>query len=97
MQVVDPSSSVQGPGQEGAGHHTALHKAASVGNSDVVAALIQGGCALDLQNRVSCTSISQSIFVYIALFIQSAVTYNAKYCTLKKTTLTLLHGYGMIA
>lgn len=36
----------------GQGHQTALHRAASVGNSDAVAALIQGGCAVDLQDRV---------------------------------------------
>ena len=43
-----PTSSCQG-----AGHQTALHQAAMVGNSDAMTALIQGGCALDLQNRVS--------------------------------------------
>ncbi|XP_070698448.1 ankyrin repeat domain-containing protein 6 [Pempheris klunzingeri] len=41
-----PSASHQGPG-----HQTALHRAAMVGNSDTVAALIQGGCAVDLQDR----------------------------------------------
>ncbi|XP_040917264.1 ankyrin repeat domain-containing protein 6 [Toxotes jaculatrix] len=41
-----PTSSRQGPG-----HQTALHRAAMVGNSDVMAALIQGGCAVDLQDR----------------------------------------------
>lgn len=46
--VPVPSSSCQG-----SGHLTALHQAAMVGKSDVIAALIQGGCAVDLQDRVS--------------------------------------------
>lgn len=47
--VVHVSSS----SRQGLGHRTALHRAATVGNSDAVAALIQGGCAVDLQDRVS--------------------------------------------
>lgn len=43
-----PSSSCQGPC-----HKPGLHRAAMVGNSDAMAALIQGGCAVDLQDRVS--------------------------------------------
>lgn len=46
--VHDPPPTNQGPG-----HQTALHRAAMVGNSDAMAALIQGGCAVDLQDRVS--------------------------------------------
>lgn len=38
------------------GHLTALHRAAKVGNSDTMAALIQGGCAVDLQDKVSADS-----------------------------------------
>lgn len=42
-----------GPGPvPGSGLHTALHRAAAVGCSRTVAALIQGGCAVDLQDKV---------------------------------------------
>ena len=34
------------------GEQTALHRAAVVGNSDVISALIQEGCALDRQDKV---------------------------------------------
>ncbi|XP_030299154.1 ankyrin repeat domain-containing protein 6 isoform X2 [Sparus aurata] len=50
---VSPSS---GPGP---GHQTALHRAAMVGNSDAVAALIQGGCAVDLQDRDGNTALHE--------------------------------------
>ncbi|XP_069392251.1 ankyrin repeat domain-containing protein 6 isoform X2 [Paralichthys olivaceus] len=49
-----PASSCQGPG-----HQTALHRAAMVGNSDAMTALIQGGCALDLQNRDGNTALHE--------------------------------------
>ncbi|MEQ2164305.1 hypothetical protein GOODEAATRI_005287, partial [Goodea atripinnis] len=35
---------------EVSGHQTALHRSAMVGNSETMAALIAGGCAVDLQN-----------------------------------------------
>lgn len=44
---------------------TALHRAAMVGNSNAVAALIQGGCAVDLQNRVSGEHTCQNVFRHI--------------------------------
>lgn len=50
VQALVHVSSSPGPGP---GLQTALHRAAMVGNSDTVAALIQGGCAMDLQDRVS--------------------------------------------
>lgn len=34
------------------GDQTALHRAAVVGNSDAITALIQEGCALDRQDKV---------------------------------------------
>lgn len=37
------------------GDQTALHRAAVVGNSDVLTALIQEGCALDRQDNVKKT------------------------------------------
>lgn len=39
--------------EQGSGVQTALHRAAKVGNAQTVAALINGGCAVDLQDRVS--------------------------------------------
>ncbi|CAL8285577.1 unnamed protein product [Lota lota] len=41
------------------GHQTALHRAAAVGNSDAMAALVQGGCALDLQERDGNTALHE--------------------------------------
>lgn len=35
------------------GDQTALHRAAVVGNTDVIATLIQEGCALDRQDKVT--------------------------------------------
>ncbi|XP_059208897.1 ankyrin repeat domain-containing protein 6 [Centropristis striata] len=49
-----PSSPCQGPG-----HQTALHRAAMVGNSDAMAALIRGGCAVDLQDRDGNTALHE--------------------------------------
>ncbi|CAK6977737.1 ankyrin repeat domain-containing protein 6 [Scomber scombrus] len=52
--VPVPPSSCQG-----SGHRTALHRAAMVGNSDAIAALIQGGCAVDLQDRDGNTALHE--------------------------------------
>lgn len=38
------------------GDQTALHRAAVVGNSDVITALVQEGCALDRQDKVKNTT-----------------------------------------
>ncbi|XP_065803791.1 ankyrin repeat domain-containing protein 6 isoform X2 [Labrus bergylta] len=43
----------------GRGHLTALHRAATVGNSDTMAALIQGGCAVDLQDKDGNTALHE--------------------------------------
>ncbi|KAG7509854.1 ankyrin repeat domain-containing protein 6-like isoform X2 [Solea senegalensis] len=51
---VSAPSSCQGPG-----HQTALHRAAMVGKSDAMAALIQGGCAVDLQDRDGNTALHE--------------------------------------
>ncbi|XP_076149465.1 ankyrin repeat domain-containing protein 6 [Alosa pseudoharengus] len=40
-------------------HQTALHRAAMVGNRDGVAALIKGGCALDLQDKDGNTALHE--------------------------------------
>ncbi|KAL7862473.1 hypothetical protein SRHO_G00139140 [Serrasalmus rhombeus] len=39
------------------GHQTALHRAAVVGNREVISALVQGGCALDLQDKAGNTAL----------------------------------------
>ncbi|RXN08858.1 ankyrin repeat domain-containing 6-like protein [Labeo rohita] len=41
------------------GHQTALHRAAVVGNRDTIAALIHGGCALDLQDKEGNTALHE--------------------------------------
>ncbi|KAM3594312.1 uncharacterized protein V6R79_005639 [Siganus canaliculatus] len=41
------------------GHQTALQQAAMVGNSNAVAALIRGGCAVDLQHRDGNTALHE--------------------------------------
>ncbi|XP_051801123.1 ankyrin repeat domain-containing protein 6 [Acanthochromis polyacanthus] len=44
---------------QGSGHLTALHQSSMVGNSETMAALIQGGCAVDLQDRDGNTALHQ--------------------------------------
>ncbi|XP_036928161.1 ankyrin repeat domain-containing protein 6 [Acanthopagrus latus] len=56
VQALVHVSSSPGPGP---GLQTALHRAAMVGNSDTVAALIQGGCAMDLQDRDGNTALHE--------------------------------------
>ncbi|XP_072546294.1 ankyrin repeat domain-containing protein 6 [Salminus brasiliensis] len=41
------------------GHQTALHRAAVVGNREVISALVQGGCALDLQDKEGNTALHE--------------------------------------
>ncbi|XP_047249244.1 ankyrin repeat domain-containing protein 6 isoform X2 [Girardinichthys multiradiatus] len=41
------------------GHQTALHRSAMVGNSETMAALIAGGCAVDLQNPLGNTALHE--------------------------------------
>ncbi|XP_029487002.1 ankyrin repeat domain-containing protein 6-like isoform X2 [Oncorhynchus nerka] len=52
-----------GPGRSGRvkkeGEQTALHRAAVVGNSDVISALIQEGCALDRQDKDGNTALHE--------------------------------------
>ncbi|KAM9341248.1 ankyrin repeat domain-containing protein 6 [Symphorus nematophorus] len=54
-----PLVHVSSPPCQTAGQQTALHRAAKVGNSDAVAALIQGGCAVDLQDRDGNTALHE--------------------------------------
>ncbi|XP_035802653.1 ankyrin repeat domain-containing protein 6 isoform X2 [Amphiprion ocellaris] len=44
---------------QGSGHLTALHQSSMVGNSETMAALIQGGCAVDLQDRDGNTALHE--------------------------------------
>uniref|UniRef100_A0A4W5JDV1 Ankyrin repeat domain 6 n=1 Tax=Hucho hucho TaxID=62062 RepID=A0A4W5JDV1_9TELE len=41
------------------GHQTALHRAAMVGNCDIIDGLIKGGCALDLQDKDGNTALHE--------------------------------------
>ncbi|KAJ3613122.1 hypothetical protein NHX12_019374 [Muraenolepis orangiensis] len=41
------------------GPQTALHRAAAMGNSDAMASLVQGGCALDLKDRDGNTALHE--------------------------------------
>ncbi|XP_037652419.1 ankyrin repeat domain-containing protein 6 [Sebastes umbrosus] len=50
---------VPSPSRKGPGHQTALHRVAMVGNGDAMAALIQGGCAVDLQDRDGNTALHE--------------------------------------
>ncbi|XP_024128563.1 ankyrin repeat domain-containing protein 6 isoform X2 [Oryzias melastigma] len=45
---------------KGSGVQTALHRAAKVGNAQTVAALINGGCAVDLQDRDGNTALHEA-------------------------------------
>ncbi|KAM9354787.1 ankyrin repeat domain-containing protein 6 [Pholidichthys leucotaenia] len=45
---------------KGLGHQTELHRSAMVGNSEAIAALIQGGCAVDLQDRDGNTALHEA-------------------------------------
>ncbi|XP_029973355.1 ankyrin repeat domain-containing protein 6 [Salarias fasciatus] len=42
------------------GHQTALHRSAMVGNSTAIAALVKGGCALDLKDRDGNTALHEA-------------------------------------
>ncbi|XP_069370953.1 ankyrin repeat domain-containing protein 6b isoform X4 [Paralichthys olivaceus] len=48
-----------GSGRVKEGEQTALHRAAVVGNSDVISALIQEGCALDRQDKDGNTALHE--------------------------------------
>ncbi|XP_036006967.1 ankyrin repeat domain-containing protein 6 [Fundulus heteroclitus] len=41
------------------GHQTALHRSAMVGNSEAMAALVAGGCAVDLQDPLGNTALHE--------------------------------------
>ncbi|XP_067428755.1 ankyrin repeat domain-containing protein 6b isoform X3 [Thunnus thynnus] len=49
----------EGSGRVKEGEQTALHRAAVVGNSDVISALIQEGCALDRQDKDGNTALHE--------------------------------------
>ncbi len=53
------------------GHQTALHRAAVVGNRDAISALIHGGCALDLQDKVCSFVLQKSLSCFLMIIIVS--------------------------
>ncbi|XP_053289763.1 ankyrin repeat domain-containing protein 6 [Pleuronectes platessa] len=81
-----PTSSCQGPG-----HQTALHQAAMVGNSDAMTALIQGGCALDLQNRDGNTALHEVSWHGFSQCVKLLVKAGAAVHIMNKAGNTALH------
>ncbi|KAA0710978.1 Ankyrin repeat domain-containing protein 6 [Triplophysa tibetana] len=57
MLLSDIVPSMFNEKKRGKGHQTALHQAAVVGKRDAIFALIRGGCALDLQDKVGETAL----------------------------------------
>ncbi|XP_015462845.3 ankyrin repeat domain-containing protein 6b isoform X2 [Astyanax mexicanus] len=64
------------------GEQTALHRAAVVGNSDVISALIQEGCALDRQDKDGNTSLHEVAWhgfsQSVKLLVKAGVNLHAK-------------------
>ncbi|XP_029350144.1 ankyrin repeat domain-containing protein 6 [Echeneis naucrates] len=81
-----PASSRLGPG-----HQTALHQAAKVGNSDVLAALIQGGCAVDLKDRDGNTALHEVSWHGFSLCVKLLVKAGADVHIRNKAGNTALH------
>ncbi|KAJ0009254.1 hypothetical protein NQD34_016669, partial [Periophthalmus magnuspinnatus] len=52
---------------------TALHRAAMVGNSETMSALIQGGCAVDLQDRDGNTALHEASWHGFSLCVKLLV------------------------
>ncbi|XP_056446595.1 ankyrin repeat domain-containing protein 6 [Gadus chalcogrammus] len=64
------------------GHRTALHRAAAAGNSDAMAALVQGGCALNLQERDGNTALHEvswhGFYQCVKLLVKAGADVNVK-------------------
>ncbi|XP_061897275.1 ankyrin repeat domain-containing protein 6 isoform X2 [Entelurus aequoreus] len=62
------------------GHQTALHQAAVMGNSDAISVLIQGGCALGLQNKNGNTALHEAswhgFFQCVKLLVKAGADVN---------------------
>ncbi|XP_032355708.1 ankyrin repeat domain-containing protein 6 isoform X3 [Etheostoma spectabile] len=84
--VHDPSPPCQRPGLQ-----TALHRAAMVGNSNVTAALIQGGCAVDLQDREGNTALHEASWHGFSHCVKLLVKSGADVHIRNKTGNTALH------
>ncbi|XP_076026676.1 ankyrin repeat domain-containing protein 6 [Genypterus blacodes] len=80
------SSSCQAPGLQ-----TALHRAAMVGNNDVIAALIQGGCAVDLQDRGGNTALHEACWHGFSQCVKLLVKAGAELNIRNKAGNTALH------
>eukprot|EP00064_Thunnus_orientalis_P021287 superscaffoldBa00006367_g21447 len=85
LVLVPPSSCL------GSGHRTALHRAAMVGNSDAIAALIQGGCAVDLQDRDGNTALHEVSWHGFSQCVKLLVKAGADVHIRNKTGNTALH------
>ncbi|XP_034715060.1 ankyrin repeat domain-containing protein 6 [Etheostoma cragini] len=84
--VRDPSPPCQRPGPQ-----TALHRAAMVGNSNATAALIQGGCAVDLQDREGNTALHEASWHGFSHCVKLLVKSGADVHIRNKTGNTALH------
>ncbi|XP_059907814.1 ankyrin repeat domain-containing protein 6 isoform X1 [Gadus macrocephalus] len=64
------------------GHQTPLHRAAAAGNSDAMAALVQGGCALNLQERDGNTALHEvswhGFYQCVKLLVKAGADVNVK-------------------
>ncbi|XP_028251874.1 ankyrin repeat domain-containing protein 6 [Parambassis ranga] len=76
---------------QGSGHQTALHRSAMVGNSEATAALIQGGCALDLQSRDGNTALHEASWHGFSQCIKLLVRAGANVHIRNKAGNTALH------
>ncbi|XP_062378157.1 ankyrin repeat domain-containing protein 6 [Sardina pilchardus] len=72
-------------------HQTALHKAAMVGSRDGVAALIKGGCALDLQDKDGNTALHEVSWHGFSQCVKLLVKAGADVLTKNKAGNTALH------
>ncbi|XP_056249889.1 ankyrin repeat domain-containing protein 6 [Seriola aureovittata] len=79
------------PSCPGPGRQTALHRAATVGNSDAMSALIQGGCAVDLQDRDGNTALHEVSWHGFSQCVKLLVKAGADVHIGNKTGNTALH------
>ncbi|XP_017566752.2 ankyrin repeat domain-containing protein 6 [Pygocentrus nattereri] len=73
------------------GHQTALHRAAVVGNREVISALVQGGCALDLQDKEGNTALHEVAWHGFSQCVKALVKAGASVHVKNKAGNTALH------
>nr|XP_046228932.1 ankyrin repeat domain-containing protein 6b isoform X2 [Scatophagus argus] len=80
-----------GSGRVKEGEQTALHRAAVVGNSDVISALIQEGCALDRQDKDGNTALHEVSWHGFSQSVKLLVKAGANVHAKNKAGSTALH------